>query len=100
MEIVDYLRAARRRLALIILIPLVAAGGAAALLFLQPQMYVATATADLPALVGGPTSQYTGARGVIQFVAAFQATARARWCASGSRSRRRSRRPTWATGCW
>ena len=75
MEIVDYLRAARRRLALIILIPLVAAGGAAALLFLQPPMYVATATVDPPALVGGPTSQYTGAQGVIQFVAAFQATA-------------------------
>ncbi|HEY7723621.1 MAG TPA: Wzz/FepE/Etk N-terminal domain-containing protein [Pedococcus sp.] len=75
MEIVDYLRAARRRLALIILIPLVAAGGAAALLFLQKPMYVATATVDPPALVGGPTSQYTGAQGVIQFVAAFQATA-------------------------
>jgi capsular polysaccharide biosynthesis protein len=75
MEIVDYLRAARRRIALIILIPLVAAGSAAALLFLQKPVYISTATVDPPALVGGPTSQYTGSQGVIQFVAAFQATA-------------------------
>ncbi|HEY7717542.1 MAG TPA: Wzz/FepE/Etk N-terminal domain-containing protein [Pedococcus sp.] len=75
MEIVDYLRAARRRIALIILIPLIAAGGAAALLFLQKPIYMATATVDPPALVGGPSSQYTGSQGVIQFVAAFQATA-------------------------
>ncbi|MDF2146899.1 Wzz/FepE/Etk N-terminal domain-containing protein [Knoellia sp. p5-6-4] len=75
MEIVDYLRAARRRIALIILIPLVAAGSAAALLFLQKPDYISTATVDPPALVGSPTSQYTGSQGVIQFVAAFQATA-------------------------
>jgi hypothetical protein len=75
MEIVDYLRAARRRLSLIILIPLLSAGAAAALLYAQPTMYMATATVDPPALVGGPTAQYTGAQGVIQFVAAFQATA-------------------------
>jgi capsular polysaccharide biosynthesis protein len=75
MEIVDYLRAARRHIVLIVLVPLVAAGGAAAILFLQKPIYMATATVDPPALVGGPTSQYTGAQGVVQFVAAFQATA-------------------------
>ena len=76
MEIVDYLRAARRRLALIHSDPAGRGREAAALLFLQPQMYVATATVDPPALVGGPhLPQYTGAQGVIQFVAAFQATA-------------------------
>lgn len=75
MEIVDYLRAARRHIVLIVLVPLVAAGGAAAILFLQKPVYISTATVDPPALVGGPTSQYTGAQGVVQFVAAFQATA-------------------------
>lgn len=75
MEIVDYLRAARRRIALIILVPLVAAGGAAAILFLQKPVYMATSTIDPPALVGAPTSQYTGAQAFVQFVAAFQATA-------------------------
>src|SRR5688500_1421159 len=75
MEIVDYLKAARRRAWLLILIPLLSAGAAAGLVLSQPQGYTSTATVDPPALVGGTTSQYTGAQGVIQFVAAFQATA-------------------------
>lgn len=75
MEIVDYLRAARRRLWLIILLPVLSAMAAASVILVQPTMYVATATVDPPALVGGPTAQYTGAQGVTQFVAAFQATA-------------------------
>ena len=75
MEIVDYLRAARRRLWLIILLPVLSAMAAASVILVQPTMYMATATVDPPALVGGPTAQYTGAQGVTQFVAAFQATA-------------------------
>jgi uncharacterized protein involved in exopolysaccharide biosynthesis len=75
MEIVDYLKAARRRAWLLILIPLLSAGAAAGLVLSQPQGYTSTATVDAPALVGGMTSQYTGAQGVIQFVANFQATA-------------------------
>jgi capsular polysaccharide biosynthesis protein len=75
MEIVDYLKAARRRAWLLILLPLLSAGAAAGLVLYQPQTYTSTATIDPPALVGGTTSQYTGSQGVIQFVSAFQATA-------------------------
>jgi Chain length determinant protein len=75
MEIVDFLRAARRRLWLIILLPLISAGAAAAVLLVQPTTYIATATVDPAALVGSIDSQYTGAQGVNQFVSAFQATA-------------------------
>lgn len=75
MEIIDYIKAARRRLWLIILLPLLSAAVAAGILFVQPVQYTATATVNPPALVGGLSSQYTGAQGVNQFVAQFQATA-------------------------
>jgi hypothetical protein len=74
-EIIDYLKAARRRLALVILLPVLSMAVAAGLLLIQPATYTATATVDAPALVGGLDSQYTGAQGVNQFVSAFEATA-------------------------
>lgn len=75
MEIIDYLKAARRRAWLLILLPLLSAGAAAGLLLYAPPTYTSTATVDAPALVGGTTAQYTGSQGVIQFVSSFQATA-------------------------
>ena len=75
MEIIDFLRAARRRLALVILLPLLSMAATAGLLLLQPPEYTGTAIVDPPALVGGLDAQYTGSQGVNQFVAAFQATA-------------------------
>ena len=75
MEIIDFLRAARRRLALIILVPAISISAAAGLLLQQHPTYTATAVVDPPALVGGLDSQYTGAQGVNQFVSAFEATA-------------------------
>jgi hypothetical protein len=74
-EIIDFLRAARRQLTLVILLPLLSMAATAGLLLLQPADYTATAVVDPPALVGGLDSQYTGAQGVNQFVSAFQATA-------------------------
>jgi hypothetical protein len=74
-EIIDFLRAARRRLALVILLPLISMAATVGLLLGQPASYTATAVVDPPALVGSLDSQYTGAQGVNQFVSAFQATA-------------------------
>jgi Chain length determinant protein len=74
-EIIDFLRAARRQLLLVILLPVLSMASTAGLLLLQPPDYTATAIVDPPALVGGLDAQYTGAQGVNQFVAAFQATA-------------------------
>ena len=75
MEIIDFLKAARRRLALVILLPLVSMAATAGLLLAQAPTYTATAVVDPPALVGSLDSQYTGAQGVNQFVSAFEATA-------------------------
>jgi hypothetical protein len=74
-EIIDFLKAARRRLALVILLPLISMGATAGLLLAQAPTYTATAVVDPPALVGSLDSQYTGAQGVNQFVSAFEATA-------------------------
>jgi len=73
-EIIDYLKAARRRLALVILLPLISMGATAGLLLSQAPTYTGTAVVDPPALVGSLDSQYTGAQGVNQFVSAFEAT--------------------------
>jgi capsular polysaccharide biosynthesis protein len=73
-EIIDFLKAARRRLALVILLPLVSMAATAGLLLAQAPQYTASAVVDPPALVGSLDSQYTGAQGVNQFVAAFEAT--------------------------
>ena len=74
MEIIDYLKAARRRLALVILLPLISMAATAGLLLAQAPTYTGTAVVDPPALVGSLDSQYTGAQGVNQFVSAFEAT--------------------------
>jgi hypothetical protein len=73
-EIVEYLRIARRRLWVLLGVPVLAAGAAAALVLLAPQQYVGTAYVAAPALVGGTAAQqYTGTRAANQFVAAFGA---------------------------
>lgn len=75
MEILDFLRMARRRLALLVLVPLLAVGAAVALVLAQPPTYSASATVGSPALIGSAGSRYTGSQGVNQYAATFQATA-------------------------
>ncbi|MFI2664298.1 Wzz/FepE/Etk N-terminal domain-containing protein [Micromonospora carbonacea] len=73
-EIVDYLRVARRRLWLLVGIPLVAGAAAALVVLLGPQQYAATSYVAAPALVGGSAAQqYTGTQAASQFAAAFAA---------------------------
>lgn len=74
MEILDYLCAARRRLALIIAVPLLAMALAAGLVMLQPTTYSAAATVDGPVFVG-ETSRFAGAQGSNLYVSTFQSTA-------------------------
>lgn len=76
MEIVDYLRIARRRLWVLVGIPLAAAVITTLFVFLSPAQYTATATVSAPALVGGsPGNQFSGSQAVGQFASAFQSTA-------------------------
>lgn len=75
MEIVDYLKAARRRAWLLVLIPLLATAAAVAYVGLAPATYSASARISTATLVGGPWSQYTGPQAVDQFAGAFAATA-------------------------
>ncbi|MFY1637065.1 Wzz/FepE/Etk N-terminal domain-containing protein [Solwaraspora sp. WMMB335] len=76
MEIVDYLRIARRRLWLLAGVPVLAAGAAATLVLIAPQQYTAIAYVAAPALVGGAAAQqYTGNQAANQFAAAFSAAA-------------------------
>ncbi len=76
MEIIDYLRIARKRLKLLIVVPLLAGLIVTAFVILTPRTYAATAVVGAPALVGGSVSnQYNGSQGVLQYTAAFQATA-------------------------
>jgi uncharacterized protein involved in exopolysaccharide biosynthesis len=75
-EIVDYLRIARKRLRILIAVPLLAGLIAAAAVLLVPRTYVATAVVGAPAVIGGaPTNQYNGSQAVTQFVSTFQAAA-------------------------
>ncbi len=74
MEIIDYLRIIKKRIALLLIIPVVAAGLAAAYVLRSPQTYSATATVSTGTLVGG-TGDYTGPQATNQFVAAFSSTA-------------------------
>jgi uncharacterized protein involved in exopolysaccharide biosynthesis len=75
-EIVDYLRIARRRVWVLVGIPLAAAIATTLLVVLSPAQYTATATVSAPALVGGAAgNQYNGSQAVNQFVSAFQSTA-------------------------
>lgn len=75
MEILDYLRIARRRLALLILIPLLATAAAVGYVLLKPTEYTATGVVSTTSLVNTPWSQYTGPQGATQFIAAFAANA-------------------------
>jgi hypothetical protein len=73
-EIVDYLRIARRRLWVLVGVPLVAALAVGLFVGLAPQRYTATCYVAAPALVGGAAAQqYTGTQAASQFVAAFKA---------------------------
>lgn len=74
MEIVDYLRVARRRLWVLVGVPVLATGVAAGIVLLAPQQYSGTAYVAAPALVGGAAgTQYSGTQAANQFVAAFGA---------------------------
>ncbi|MGC4868304.1 Wzz/FepE/Etk N-terminal domain-containing protein [Micromonospora sp. DT53] len=75
MEIVDYLRVARRRLWVLVGVPVLATGAAAAIVLLAPQQFGGTAYVAAPALVGGGAAgtQYSGTQAANQFVAAFGA---------------------------
>ena len=75
MEIVDYLRVARRRLWVLVGVPVLATGAAAAIVLFAPQQFGGTAYVAAPALVGGGAAgtQYTGTQAANQFVAAFGA---------------------------
>lgn len=80
MEIIDYLRIARRRLAILILLPVLAGGGTAAYLLSQPRNYQATATVEGQPLIAEPaistaSAAYSGGTGVTQFANAFIAAA-------------------------
>lgn len=74
MEILDYLRAARRRLWLIIAVPLVAMAVAGGLVMLKPTTYSADATVEGPVFVGA-TSRFAGSQGSNVYVSTFQSTA-------------------------
>jgi capsular polysaccharide biosynthesis protein len=73
MEIIEYLRIARRRVWILVLVPLMAAVAAAAFILLQPTQYRATATVLSSTMVGDASSPYSGPQGSTQFVAAFNA---------------------------
>jgi capsular polysaccharide biosynthesis protein len=75
MEIIDYLRIARRRIWVLVLVPVVAAVAAAAFILLQPTQYNARAIVLSSTMVGDTSSPYSGPQGVSQFVAAFNAAA-------------------------
>jgi hypothetical protein len=75
MEIIDYLRVARRRIWILVLVPLIAAAVTVGIVVQRPSEYSATATVSTVGLVGGSTSQFTGPQAINQFVAAFSASA-------------------------
>lgn len=74
MEILDYLRAARRRLWLIIAVPVVAMAVAGGLVMLAPTTYSSDATVEGPVFVGA-TSRFAGSQGSNTYVSTFQSTA-------------------------
>ncbi|HET7389130.1 MAG TPA: Wzz/FepE/Etk N-terminal domain-containing protein [Nocardioidaceae bacterium] len=75
MEIVDYLKVARRRLWILMVVPLLAAGGVLAYHFAAPSTYQASAYVFIPDVVSGSNSAYSGAGGAGNWVSAFSATA-------------------------
>jgi hypothetical protein len=85
MEILDYLRIIRKRIAIVLIVPLVAAGAAAVYVLTQPVTYSASATVSSATLVGG-NSVFTGPQATSQFVAAFSAAATGPTVIKGSAS--------------
>lgn len=75
MEIIEYLRVAKRRWWILVLVPVLAAGLTTAFLLLQPTTYSATATVNSGALVGNDGSPFSGTQAAQAFVAAFTAAA-------------------------
>lgn len=74
MELIDYLRIARRRAWILILLPVLAGGIVTGYIVAQPSTYTAKATVAAPALVGGVgANQYTGADGPKAFDSNFDA---------------------------
>jgi capsular polysaccharide biosynthesis protein len=76
-EIIDYLRVLRMRLAVLIGLPLLSVAGVAVGVFVvEPHHYTVTATVAAPALVGGATyHQYAGANADKAFVYNFISSA-------------------------
>jgi hypothetical protein len=75
MELIDYLRIARRRLLVLILVPVLAVGLASAYVLMSPAQYSATASLSTTAFVGGAFNQFTGPQAASQFAAQFTASA-------------------------
>lgn len=75
MEIIDYLRIAKRRWWILVLVPLLAVGATAAVIFAGAATYTSTATVSSGSLVGIDGSPFTGTQSGPQFVSAFQAAA-------------------------
>lgn len=73
MEIIDYLRIARRRWWILVAVPVLAGLAAAALILLAPASYTTTATVSSGPLVNSDGSPFSGPQGTAQFVAAFTA---------------------------
>lgn len=75
MEIVDYLKLARRRLWVIVLVPLLAAAAVLGYHYATPQAYRASAYVFMPSVVSGASTQYAGGTGAANWANAFSATA-------------------------
>ncbi|MQA87858.1 MAG: hypothetical protein GEV03_25345 [Streptosporangiales bacterium] len=73
-EIVDYLRIAKRRLAILIAVPVLAGVLAVGYVLLTPQQYTASAYVSGSTLVGGEYGPYSGPQGVEHLVNDFVAT--------------------------
>jgi len=75
MEIIDYLRIARRRWWILVAVPVLAGLAAAALILSAPASYTTTATVSSGSLVNSDGSPFAGTQATGQFVAAFTAAA-------------------------
>lgn len=73
MEIIDYLRIARRRWWVLVAVPVLAGLAAAALILSAPASYTTMATVSSGPLVNSDGSPFSGPQGTAQFVAAFTA---------------------------
>lgn len=75
MEIIDYLRIARRHLMILIGVPLLAGALAVGYVLLSPRPYTATVYVSPPLLMGSQFGTYEGPQGATQFVNDFSAQA-------------------------